>query len=83
MLHDDDDVSYPRLHYCDIPDTMAEVVTNGLASMAIDSADKKREEYLDWNEYFMAVSFLSAMRSKDPATQVFVILGNDLPFVLN
>ena len=32
--------------------------------------DKKREDYLEWSEYFMAVSFLSAMRSKDPATQV-------------
>lgn len=61
---------------------MADCVTNGLASMAIDSADKKREEYLDWNEYFMAVSFLSAMRSKDPATQVTLVLINNLPFVL-
>ena len=32
--------------------------------------DKKRADYLEWSEYFMAVSFLSAMRSKDPATQV-------------
>ena len=31
---------------------------------------KKRSDYLEWSEYFMAVSFLSAMRSKDPATQV-------------
>ena len=30
----------------------------------------KRQDYLAWSEYFMAVSFLSAMRSKDPATQV-------------
>ena len=30
----------------------------------------KRSDYLEWSEYFMAVSFLSAMRSKDPATQV-------------
>ena len=29
-----------------------------------------RTEYLEWAEYFLAVSFLSAMRSKDPATQV-------------
>ena len=41
-----------------------------LDSLEITSGDKKREEYLEWNEYFMAVSFLSAMRSKDPATQV-------------
>ena len=29
-----------------------------------------RADYLEWSEYFMAVSFLSSMRSKDPATQV-------------
>ena len=31
---------------------------------------KKRENYLDWDNYFMAVAKLSAMRSKDPSTQV-------------
>ena len=27
---------------------------------------KKREDYLEWPEYFMAIAFLSAQRSKDP-----------------
>jgi dCMP deaminase len=31
---------------------------------------KKREDYLSWDDYFMAVAFLSAQRSKDPNTQV-------------
>ena len=31
---------------------------------------KKRENYLTWYEYFMAIAKLSAMRSKDPSTQV-------------
>lgn len=31
---------------------------------------KKREEYLSWDEYFMALAKLSAGRSKDPSTQV-------------
>lgn len=31
---------------------------------------KKRENYLSWDEYFMAIAKLSAMRSKDPSTQV-------------
>ncbi len=31
---------------------------------------KKRENYLNWDEYFMAIAKLSAMRSKDPSTQV-------------
>ena len=31
---------------------------------------KKKENYLTWDEYFMAIAKLSAMRSKDPSTQV-------------
>ncbi|OWA51726.1 Deoxycytidylate deaminase [Hypsibius exemplaris] len=31
---------------------------------------KKRDNYISWEEYFMAVSFLSAQRSKDPSSQV-------------
>ncbi len=30
----------------------------------------KREGYLSWDEYFMGIAELSAMRSKDPSTQV-------------
>lgn len=30
----------------------------------------KRKDYLSWDEYFMGVAMLSAMRSKDPSTQV-------------
>jgi len=30
----------------------------------------KRTDYLSWDEYFMSLAFLSAMRSKDPSTQV-------------
>lgn len=29
---------------------------------------KKKENYLTWDEYFMAIAKLSAMRSKDPST---------------
>ena len=40
--------------------------------------DKKREKYLDWDNYFMAIAKLSAMRSKDPSTQVGAcIVSND------
>ena len=39
---------------------------------------KKREDYLNWKEYFMAVAKLTAMRSKDPNTQVGAcIVGTD------
>ena len=30
----------------------------------------QREDYINWDEYFMGVAFLSARRSKDPHTQV-------------
>ena len=30
----------------------------------------KRTDYISWDEYFMGVSYLSGMRSKDPNTQV-------------
>ncbi|WOO89984.1 dCMP deaminase family protein [Mollicutes bacterium LVI A0078] len=30
----------------------------------------KREDYLDWDQYFMGIARLSALRSKDPSTQV-------------
>lgn len=30
----------------------------------------KREDYISWDEYFMAVAKLAGMRSKDPNTQV-------------
>ena len=30
----------------------------------------KRQDYLEWSDYFMAVAFLSAQRSKDPSSQV-------------
>lgn len=31
---------------------------------------KKREDYIDWDDYFMGIAILSAKRSKDPGTQV-------------
>lgn len=32
--------------------------------------NKQRTDYLNWDEYFMAIAKLSSMRSKDPSTQV-------------
>lgn len=36
----------------------------------------KRQEYLSWDEYFMGIASLSAMRSKDPSTQVGACIVN-------
>lgn len=30
----------------------------------------KRQDYISWDEYFMGIATLSAMRSKDPSSQV-------------
>ena len=37
---------------------------------------KKRSEYISWEEYFMAIAQLSAQRSKDPNTQVGACIVN-------
>lgn len=37
---------------------------------------KKRNDYISWDQYFMGVAKLSAMRSKDPSTQVGACIVN-------
>lgn len=37
----------------------------------------KRKDYISWDEYFMGVAQLSAMRSKDPSTQVGACIVNE------
>ncbi len=32
--------------------------------------EKHRTDYISWDEYFMGIAQLSALRSKDPSTQV-------------
>ncbi|MCK5266604.1 MAG: dCMP deaminase family protein [Spirochaetes bacterium] len=39
--------------------------------------NRKRTDYLSWDEYFMGVALLSAQRSKDPSTQVGACIVND------
>ncbi|CAM9407797.1 unnamed protein product [Phaeothamnion confervicola] len=36
----------------------------------------KRTDYVSWDDYFMSVAYLSAMRSKDPSTQVGACIVN-------
>lgn len=38
---------------------------------------QKRKDYLSWDEYFMGVAMLAAMRSKDPNTQVGACIVSD------
>lgn len=37
---------------------------------------KKRTDYISWDEYFMGIATNSAMRSKDPSTQVGACIVN-------
>ncbi len=44
----------------------------------MEEKNKKRKNYLSWDEYFMSIAKLSSMRSKDPSTQVGAcIVGKD------
>ncbi len=38
---------------------------------------QKRQDYINWDEYFMGVAMLSGMRSKDPNTQVGACIVSD------
>ena len=43
----------------------------------------KREDYLSWDEYFMGIAALSALRSKDPSTQVGACIVNEEKRILS
>ena len=55
---------------------------NGISDLKLGDSEsqplkvKKRSNYLQWDEYFMAVAFLSAQRSKDPSSQVGACIVN-------
>ena len=55
-------------------------IEEGMSSICLDEKatppGMKREDYLTWDEYFMSSAFLSAMRSKDPHTQVGAVIVN-------
>ncbi|XP_052760355.1 deoxycytidylate deaminase-like [Mya arenaria] len=38
---------------------------------------RRRDGVLEWDDYFMAIAFLSAQRSKDPVTQVGACIVNE------
>lgn len=43
----------------------------------------KREDYINWDEYFMGVSLLAARRSKDPNTQVGACIVSEDNIILS
>ncbi|XP_013115212.1 probable deoxycytidylate deaminase [Stomoxys calcitrans] len=62
------------------------MTTNGLESKSsthsspgqlIPLMNCKRQDYLHWDDYFMATAVLSSQRSKDPVTQVGAVIVNE------
>lgn len=47
-----------------------------MAAQPAPAMVKKRDDYLSWDEYFMAVCCLSSLRSKDPHKQVGACIVN-------
>ncbi|KAE8901279.1 hypothetical protein PF005_g25883 [Phytophthora fragariae] len=57
-------------------DTKMQTAVKAERSAQPKSVVEKRSDYLSWDDYFMSVAFLSAMRSKDPSTQVGACIVN-------
>lgn len=55
--------------------TEQDLVDHGKDQALVD-LESKRRDYLSWDDYFMATAYLSAMRSKDPHTQVGAVIVN-------
>ena len=54
----------------------ADVVDIDFLTPKICPKVNKRQNYLPWEDYFMNIAYLSAMRSKDPSTQVGACIVN-------
>ena len=53
------------------------IFLSALKGFKEESIMPKREDYISWDEYFMGVSLLASMRSKDPSTQVGACIVSD------
>lgn len=72
-------LSVPTLTSTKVEDTSSGSVKEDQNGIPKDPS-KKRDDYLNWSDYFMGVAFLSAMRSKDPCTQVMDLFNNLLQY---
>lgn len=59
-------------NYCNDQQIQNQNVGNGIVT-----GSQKRNNYLSWDEYFMAIALISAQRSKDPKTQVGACIVNE------
>ncbi|VFQ93740.1 unnamed protein product [Cuscuta campestris] len=66
------------------PSTCAELEISEARKGSLKSPydPSKRESYLSWDDYFMAIAFLSAERSKDPNRQVGACLVSQTGIIL-
>eukprot|EP01040_Poterioochromonas_malhamensis_P003114 gene3114-3313_t len=58
-------------------ETVSEFSANESNEPTTSKRVEKRKDALSWDDYFMSVAFLSAMRSKDPSTQVGACIVNE------
>lgn len=61
---------------------IATEVTQYDTTAQTSSESNNDKKYLDWDEYFMAIAFLAAKRSKDPVTQVGACIVNSANRIL-
>ena len=72
-----------RMKSADITETKQDIepstqIVSSEKATVLKDVNSKRTDCICWDDYFMSVAFLSAMRSKDPSTQVGAcIVSND------
>lgn len=59
------------------PIRIHDVNTVNVTSAKPSKVSKRIDNVICWDEYFMAIAFLSSMRSKDPSTQVGACIVNE------
>ncbi|KAL4397149.1 hypothetical protein HN51_001666 [Arachis hypogaea] len=64
------------------PQTQNGTISNHRHSRGDPYDPSKRKQYLSWDDYFMAIAFLSAERSKDPNRQVGACLVSQDDIIL-
>jgi deoxycytidylate deaminase len=64
------DAAQELSHHSSIPESIRNLLREEAQYYVDDRSleDQKRVSYLSWDDYFMAIAFLSARRSKDPLT---------------
>ncbi|KAJ2941160.1 hypothetical protein O0L34_g10394 [Tuta absoluta] len=60
----------------DLVEQTANLSLNGSSCNGTGTPLKKRTNYIEWEDYFMATAFLAAKRSKDPSFQVGACIVN-------